>query len=177
MSDHSTNNWNDEIEILLNKLRKNCVELETFHKEKYFGLKKIVIYFQLPIIILSSINALVAVSLTEYLPQNIISGTNAGISFIIGTLTSIGMYLKINDRMESELDASKSYHKLGIDIFKVLSLKVSDRNTDGDLFLNQVYQEYIKLFERSNLINDEYSDRLKIDLPIGVSSIKIISTD
>ena len=49
---NNTNNWNQEIELLLNKIRSNCVDLENFHKKKYFGLKKIVIYFQLPIIIL-----------------------------------------------------------------------------------------------------------------------------
>ena len=164
----SSNGWNSEIEILLNQIRNNCNDLEEFHKKLYFNLKGLLVYFNLPVIILSSINALVAVSLTDYLPQNYISGMNAGISFIIGTITSIGMYLKLNDRLENELDASKAYHKLSIEIYKVLSLKIDDRNTDGGIFMNEMYSEYIKLFERSNLMNVEMKDRLKLEMPFGI---------
>jgi hypothetical protein len=108
MSETSTNGWNTEIEVLLNQIRTNAIDLEEFHKGLYFKLKGLLVYFNLPVIILSSINALIAVSLQSYLPQNVISGMNAGISFVIGTLTSIGMYLKINDRLENELEASKA---------------------------------------------------------------------
>ena len=177
MSDHSTNNWNDEIERLLNQIRNNCIELEQFHTKTYFGIKKIVVWFKLPIIVLSSINALVAVALTNYVQQQYISGANASISFIIGTLTSISLYLKIEDRLEQELDASKEYHKLAIEIFKVLSLKIQDRGTDGDVFLSDVYNNYVKLIERGSLLNMEIKDKLKIELPFGVESIKIISND
>jgi len=175
MSETSTNGWNTEIEVLLNQIRTNAIDLEEFHKGLYFKLKGLLVYFNLPVIILSSINALVAVALTSYLPQNVISGMNAGISFVIGTLTSIGMYLKINDRLENELEASKAYHKLSIEIYKVLSLKIDDRNTDGGIFMNEVYGEYIKLFERSNLMDIDMKDKLKLELPFGVEPLKIIS--
>jgi len=168
MSDHSTNNWNDEIEKLLNQIRNNCIELEKIHKRKYFGIKNIVVFFKLPIIILSSINALVAVSLTNYINQEYISGANASISFIIGTLTSISLYLKIEDKLEQELDASKNYHLLAIEIYKILSLRIEDRGTDGDVFLSNTYNNYVKLIERGNLLDTEVLDKLKIELPIGV---------
>jgi hypothetical protein len=172
MSEQSTNNWNDEIETMLNEIRKNCIDLEQHHKNKYFGIKKICIWFKLPVIVLSSINALVAVSLTNYIKQDYISGANATISFIIGTLTSVSLYLKIEDRLETELDASKHYHKLAIEIFKTLSLKIDDRGTEGGVFLSTCFNEYIKLFEKSNLTDIDFSDKLKLDLPIGVKIVE-----
>jgi hypothetical protein len=177
MSEQSTNNWNDEIEKLLNQIRNNCIELENIHKQKYFGIKNIVVFFKLPIIVLSSINALVAVALTNYIKQDYISGANAGISFIIGTLTSISLYLKIEDKLEQELIASKEYHLLAIKIYKILSLKIEDRGTDGDVFLSDTYNNYVKLIERGNLLDTVITDKLKIDLPIGIESIKIISNE
>ena len=66
MSDVSSSNWNKQIEAVLNDIRLNCNELEEFHKKKYFSVKSVVVWFKLPIIILSSLNAIVAVSLTIY---------------------------------------------------------------------------------------------------------------
>jgi hypothetical protein len=112
------------------------------------------------------------VSLTNYIKQDYISGANATISFIIGTLTSVSLYLKIEDRLETELDASKHYHKLAIEIFKTLSLKIDDRGTEGGVFLSTCFNEYIKLFEKSNLTDVDFSDKLKLDLPIGVKVVE-----
>ena len=76
MSEVSSSNWNKQIEGVLNDIRLNCNELEEFHKTKYFSIKNIVVWFKLPIIILSSLNAIVAVSLTNYIEQQYISLSN-----------------------------------------------------------------------------------------------------
>jgi hypothetical protein len=171
----SSNNWNDNIERLLNDIRLNCIELEKHHTKLYFSIKNIVVYFKLPIIILSSLNAITAVALQSYIAQNIISAMNCLLSFIIGVLTSVSLYLKIEDRLENELLASKEYHKISIEIYKILSLKVTDRSIDGDQFLNDIYNEYIKLYDRSNLGDFELSDKLKSELKREIDvSIKII---
>jgi hypothetical protein len=172
MSDNSSQSWNDNTERLLENIRMNCIKLEQFHREYYFRIKKVIIYFKLPIIIMSSLNAILAVSMGEYLPQQYISVTNCGLSFIIGTLTSVSLYLRIEDRLESSLSSSKEYHKLSIEIFKMLSLRKVDRSTDADQFLNDIYGNYVKLFEKSNLLTNEFIDELKKkvdELEIGIS--------
>lgn len=171
-SDDSSQSWNDNTERLLENIRMNCIKLEAFHREYYFRIKKIIVYFKLPIIIMSSLNAILAVSMGEYLPQEYISVLNCGISFVVGTLTSISLYLRIEDRLESSLSSSKEYHKLSIEIFKMLSLRKSDRSIDADQFLNDIYGNYVKLFERSNLLTNDFIDELKKkvdEMEIGIS--------
>ena len=172
MSDDSSQSWNDNIEKLLDNIRLNCIKLEQFHRDYYFRIKKIVIYFKLPIIFLSSINAITSVAFSDYIDQKYISATNCGLSFIIGTLTSFSLYLGIEDRLESSLSSSKEYHKLSIEIYKMLSLRKSDRAIDADQFLNNIYADYVKLFERSNLLTNDFIDELKQkveEMNIGVS--------
>lgn len=172
MSDNSSTSWNDNTEDLLNNIRKNCILLEEHHRTYYFRIKKIIIYFKLPIIFLSSLNAISAVAFQNYINQNYISAFNCGLSFIIGTLTSVSLYLRIEDRLESSLSSSKEYHKLSIEIYKMLSLKKSDRSIDADQFLNDVYNTYTKLFEKSNLLQVEIIDNLKKEIDninIGIS--------
>jgi hypothetical protein len=172
MSDNSSNSWNDKTEELLNDIRKNCILLEEHHRTYYFRIKKIIVYFKLPIIFLSSLNAISAVAFQNYINQNYISAFNCFLSFSIGTLTSVSLYLRIEDRLETSLSSSKEYHKLSIEIYKMLSLKKSDRSIDADQFLNDVYNTYTKLFEKSNLLQVEIIDNLKKEIDninIGIS--------
>jgi len=167
MSDTSEN-WDKRTEELLEKIRVNSIELENYHKKRYFGVKRALVWYRLPVIILSSLNALIAVSLTEYISQNIISATNATISFVIGTVSSISLFLQIENQLQSENDACRDYHKLSIDIFRILSLDETNRGINGDLYLNQVYNSYVKLYERSNLLDEEFADKLKLVMDFGV---------
>lgn len=167
----SSDNWSPKVEKLLNDIRLNCILLEENHKKKYFDVKKVVFWFKIPIIFMSSLNAITAVALTNYMPQEYISATNCGLSFIIGLLTSLSLYMKVEDKLENELLSSKSYHKMSIDIFKVLTLEVEGRGIDGDVYLNSVYNEYVKLYERTNLIDENIHDKLKkLDIGFGLSS-------
>lgn len=169
MSDNSSTSWNDNTEELLDNIRKNCIVLEDYHRQYHFRIKKIIIWFKLPIIVMSSLNAIASVAFQNYIEQNYISAFNCGLSFVIGTLTSVSLYLRIEDRLEASLSSSKEYHKISLEIYKMLSLKKSDRSIDADQFLNDVYNDYIKLFEKSNLLQNEFTDNLKKDINlIGV---------
>jgi hypothetical protein len=173
MSDLSktSDNWTPKVEKLLNDLRLNCILLEENHKKLYFDVKKVVFWFKIPIIFLSSINAISAVAFQNYLDQSYISATNCGLSFIIGLLTSVSLYMKVEDKLECELMSAKAYHKLAIDIYKVLMMEPDGRGVDGDVYLSSCYNEYVKLYERTNLMNCEIKDKLKkLDIGFGVSS-------
>jgi hypothetical protein len=52
-----------------------------------------------------------------------------------------------------------------------LILEVEGRGIDGDVYLNNIYNEYVKLYERTNLLDENIHDKLKkIDIGFGVSS-------
>jgi hypothetical protein len=79
--------------------------------------------------------------------------------------------MKVEDKLENELLSSKQYHKMSIDIYKILMLETEGRGIDGDVYLNNIYNEYVKLYERTNLMDCEIHDKLKkIDIGFGISS-------
>jgi hypothetical protein len=51
------NKWSDDIEAVLDNLRENCVLMSKTHKESYFFYKKVVKYFRIPTILLSSVGS------------------------------------------------------------------------------------------------------------------------
>ena len=71
---------------------------------------------------------------------------------MIAILTSIKLYLQLEEQIKTELEMSKSFHTLALDIYKVLNLRVEQRNGNGLEYLNKRYNDYIKLVESSNLL-------------------------
>jgi hypothetical protein len=143
--------WSDDIEKILENIRLNSIILSTYHKDRYYHYKGHLKYFKLPLIVLSSITSIASVGLTAYMAQKDISLLTCLLSLVSAILASIELYLGIQKNMEQELLASRNFLLLAYSIYKVLNLKVEHRVEKGILFLDDTYNEYIKLVENANL--------------------------
>lgn len=154
------NLWTSDIEQILNDVRENSIYLSNFHKKNYFYYKKIETYFRLPTIVLSSIASVSSVGLTSYLAQSHISALTCLLSLSVGIINSIELYLCITESIETELETSKQYYNLSIDLHKVLNLNQTNRSGDPKELLDVFYRRYIDLFEKSSLLSNSFSDKL-----------------
>jgi hypothetical protein len=96
----------------------------------------------------------------------LISVVSCGISIIITILTSIKLYMKINETLSIEQELSIKYKILSLEIYKFLSLTNETRGITEIEYLNKVYVQYIKLVEQSEviMISDKKDHLIKIDL-------------
>ena len=166
------NDWSNDIECVLESIRQNCVFLTTEHKKRYFSLNQTLKYFRLPVIILSGINSIISVGLQPYLQQGLISVSTCLLALICSVVGSIELYLTIQKSMENELLASRDYYVLSIDIYKTLSLIREHRPIPAKEYLEEKYNEYVKLFENSNLLNNKLIDKLS-PIPENNTAINI----
>jgi len=150
----------DDIESILDKIRRNSIQLNYCHKKKYETLKNKLIYFRIPTIVLSSINSVFSVGLIAYMPQQDVSIINCIISLVCGIIVSVELYLQIEKEMAVEYDVSKSYYLLGIEIQRFLLTKRENRTIDCQPFLDKSYNQYTKLFENSRLLKKSIHDNL-----------------
>ena len=142
-----------EVDSLLDKIRLNCVYLTNKHINNHLYYKGVSIYFELPTIILSVFAGSFSVGAQPFMKQEIVSVINCSISMIITILTSIKLYMKINENQQAEQELAVQFKTLALDIFKVLSLSDKDRGIDGLVYLNKVYSKYINLVENSAILN------------------------
>ena len=155
-------NWTDDIEGLLENVRQNCVHMTKYHKMRYFRFKSIGQYFKLPTIAISSIASVASVGLTAYLSQAHISAIVCLMTLSVSVINSIELYMKITETIELELDTSKKYYQLSIDIFKILNLDRENRKQLGCDALEKYYRDYTELYEASALISNSYKDNLAL---------------
>jgi len=150
----------DDIETILDKIRRNSIQLNYAHKQTYEKLKNKLVYFRIPTIVLSSINSVFSVGLVAYMPQQDVSVINCLISLVCGIIVSVELYLQIEKAMSVEYDVSKSYYLLSIEIQRFLLTKRENRTIDCQPFLDKSYNQYTKLFENSRLLKKSIHDNL-----------------
>jgi hypothetical protein len=64
--------------------------------------------------------------------------------------------------MSIEMEASKEYYILSIDINKILGLNKENRNIDASTYLDNCLSTYKKLFENSIVLEKSIKDKLTI---------------
>jgi len=155
-----TNDWTEDIDRVLDQIRMNSVILSKQHKKRYFYLNHILLYFRLPVIIISGINSIISVGLQPYLNQGTISMMTCLLALACSIVGSIELYLAIQKSMENELLASKDFYILSIDIHKTLTLSSIHRPIPAKEYLDKKYNEYVKLIENCELLSKTIVDSL-----------------
>ena len=155
--------WNKPIEDLLDKIRSNCIVLSSKHIQNHLYYKRVSKYFEIPTIVLSVFSGSFSVGSDGFLGQSTISVTTCTISMIITILTSIKLYMKINENLADEQELAISFKILALEIFKILSIPEDNRGVDGVKYLNDTYAKYLKMIENSAILNrDTKIDQLLI---------------
>lgn len=160
---HSTiENWSTDIEQILEDIRHNSEILAKHHKQSYIGLQAQLIYFRVPLIILSALNSVFSVGLGVYIDQQTVSTTNCLISLICACISSVELFLQIQKKLELELSSYHGYYLLGTKVSAELKLERTHREVDGLNFLHSTVSEYNNLFEQSCVDVRDIDDKLVV---------------
>ena len=160
-SDDSTvASWTEDINGLMLSLQDNADQLQKMHKEKYLHYKGRLIVFRIPLIILSTVNSVFSVGLSQYASQETTSTVNCFLSLLCAIISAIELFLGIHKKMEQALVSYHGYKLLSIRIAAQRRLTPENRQEDGHVFLTSVLNEYRNLFEGSNVLRIQLHDRL-----------------
>lgn len=144
--------WYTEEEEFLANMEKQCEIYYQHHTQDFKYYHTLASKFNIPILIISSINALTAVALNEFVEQKYVSILNAILSAGTGVLGSIQLYLKINEKMTNATRSSISFKRLGLKISKELTIGRSERVTEGQAFLSDCFAEFNTALEQGNQV-------------------------
>ena len=159
---NDSSEWGCDVEKVLEDIKNNSIILSNEHKERFLSLQKRLRYFKIPCILLSSVNAVFSVSLSAFINQDRTSMLCSFISLITTIITSTEMYLSIEKSMISELDVSRSYYLLSVDIAKTLRLDRVNRTIEANTFLDSCVNQYKNLFSSSCVLDKKIRDSLVI---------------
>jgi len=154
--------WHDKEEAFLKKIEMQCNAYHAYFNKDYTYYHRLSARFNIPILIISSVNALTAISLNEFLSQNYVSILNAVLSAGTGILGSIQLYMKINEKMSNALRSGILMKRLALKISKELSIDREQRGTIGQQFLQECFSEFNAALEQANPIEKKIQNFLAL---------------
>ena len=157
--------WHDREEAFLTKIEQQCNDYAAHHSKDHMYYNKLASRFNIPILIISSVNALTAISLNSFLHQEYVSILNAVLSAGTGVLGSIQLYMKLNEKMTNALRASILMKRLALKISKELSIDRDLRATEGQAFLQECFAEFNTALEQGNPIEKKLRNHLSLVPP------------
>jgi len=154
-------NWSNDIEEQLKNIETNCAKNADISKKDYLLLTDQIKYFRIPVIFLSSINAIASVSLNSYMNQDAVSIITCLVSFAVSLISSVELYLGLQKKIETALSSYRDYYLLSVKINNCLRLDRDHRNeNDARNFLIECLTQYEQLFGKSNITPDYFDDKL-----------------
>ncbi len=158
--------YSEEVLDLLERLRVNCVNLNTYHRQRYFYFKAYGKWFRIPIITMSIFAASASVGLQSLeVQQKIISGISCLISLVIAMLSAVELHLSITDKLEDSYKFSKKYYALSTDLYRVLKLNPEERSERGADYLGRMYTEYSQLVSSSEMMRHSMKNDVLTRIP------------
>jgi hypothetical protein len=171
-SSGTIDHWSTDIETVLHDIRSNSEILALHHKRSYLVLQSQLVYFRVPLIILSALNSVFSVGLSVYIAQPTVSTVNCLMSLICACISSVELFLQIQKKLELELTSYHGYYLLGTKISATLKLAREHREIEGISFLNTTISEYNNLFEQS-CVNPSPVDSDDKVVTINHSQVKV----
>ena len=153
-------NFTQDIEGVLENIRINSAILHDYHRKQFIALNGRIKYYRIPVLIFSSIASVWAIGGDAFLPQDQVSLISSGLGLVAGTITSIELFEKIDEKMKLSEELSHKFYTMSVDIFRTLSLYDKNRGISGKDYLSQVFSEYVKMVEKSDLTGKKMKDKL-----------------
>jgi len=156
--------WHDKEEEYLKKIELQCNAYQVYFNKDYMYYHSLSSRFNIPILVVSSINALTAISLNDFMIQRYVSILNAVLSAGIGILGSIQLYMKINEKMANALRSGMLMKRLALKISKEMSIDREQRGTIGHQFLQECFSEFNASLEQANPIEKKIVNFLALGI-------------
>lgn len=154
--------WHDSEEDFLRKIEKQCNNYHKHYSAEYTYYNRLSSKFNIPILLVSAINALTAVALNSFIDQKYVSIMNAILSSGTGFLGSIQLYMKLNERMANALRSSIAVKRIALKISKELTVAREIRVTEGLTFLQECFSEFNTTIEAGNPIEKRLANHFEI---------------
>lgn len=162
--------WHDEEEEFLANIEKQANMLHEYYLKEYKYYHTLSSKFNIPILVVSSLNALCAISLNDFLSQKFVSILNAILSAGTGILGSVQLYMKINEKLTNALRSSINMKRIALKISKELTISRDQRATEGQTFLSECFSEFNTALEQGNPLEKKMQNFLKYGKEASASS-------
>ena len=153
--------WSPSLEQLLAKYCDESQVREALHRKAYYFYKKLLSWFQIPIIVGSALSGSLQFLSKSFpdIENHMVTGT-ASLSIMVSLLSAVMSYLKIGESMTKNEISLVEWQNFHNTLQHQLSLRRHDR-LEPEEFMKWVKSQYDRLFEISPVCNQKFITQTK----------------
>ncbi len=147
-------------ETILERVKHSCFKVHFLYRARYLQSRERLVYFDVPIIILSAANSVLIAGAENFLDGDIVNVTTCMLALVVGIIQALKTFFKVDENRDNCLSTYKDLHRLFITISTVLDQPRSTRGVDPQKYMSEVTSEYKEIMERAIVLEDK---RIKLN--------------
>lgn len=150
MTEHDWSSY----EPTLIRIKHSCFAMHALYRKRYLLSRERVIYYDVPIIVLSAMTSVFIAGAEEWLNPSIVKVLTCVTSLVVGVLGALKKFFKIDENRESCLETYKDMFRLFCELSMMLDQPPDSRGVDAQKYSTELANRYSEIMDRAIVLED-----------------------
>jgi hypothetical protein len=146
-------------ETILERIKHSCYRSHILYKHRYLASRDRLTYFDVPIIVFSSVNSVLIAGGKNFINEDIIEITTCMLALATGIIQALRTFFKVDENRENCLTAYKDLFRLFCEISIILDQPRQTRGVDPQKFMADKTSEYKEIMSRAIVLEYKKAER------------------
>jgi hypothetical protein len=139
-------------EAILLRVKASSEKFHRAYRRGYLSYRHRLMYFDIPIIVFSSVNSVLIAGGKNFLPSDVIEVTTCMLALVTGIIQALRTFLKIDENRENCLVTYKDLFRLFCEISIILAQPVHSRSVDAQKFMLDKISDYKEIMDKAIIL-------------------------
>lgn len=144
-------------ETVLTRVKHSCYKTHLLYRKRYLISRDRLVYYDVPIIVLSSVNSVFIAGAKNFMPINIVEVTTCMLALTVGIIQALRTFFKVDENRENCLVTYKDLFRLFCELSIMLDQPRETRGVDPQKWMADKNAEYKEIMNKAIVLEDNKS--------------------
>lgn len=144
-------------ETVLTRVKHSCYKTHLLYRKRYLISRDRLVYYDVPIIVLSSVNSVFIAGAKNFMPLNIVEVTTCMLALTVGIIQALRTFFKVDENRENCLVTYKDLFRLFCELSIMLDQPRETRGVDPQKWMADKNAEYKEIMNKALVLEDNKS--------------------
>lgn len=141
-------------ETVLTRVKHSCMKYHFQYRKRYLLARSRLMYYDIPIIVLSSVNSVFIAGGRNFLPADAVELTTCMLALGVGIIQALKTFLKVDENRENCLVTYKDLFRLFCELSIMLDQPRETRGVDPQKWMADKNSEYKEIMNKAIVLED-----------------------
>uniref|UniRef100_A0A2V0RNQ1 VP11 n=1 Tax=viral metagenome TaxID=1070528 RepID=A0A2V0RNQ1_9ZZZZ len=142
-------------EVILLRIKASARVYHEQYRRAYLAFRHRLMYFDIPIIVFSSVNSVLIAGGKNFLQPDLIEVTTCMLALVTGIIQALRTFLKIDETRENCLVTYKDLFRLFCEVSTILAQPLRSRSVDAQKFMLDKIAEFKEIMDKAVILEEK----------------------